>query len=98
MDRGGQAYYYHQNALWSAEAVTNSTGAIAERYSYDAYGLPNTGSTNSWGTAHSAIGNPWMFTGRQVDEETGVYFYRARYYDPLKDRFLQRDPLEYVDG
>jgi RHS repeat-associated protein len=95
MDRSAQTHYYHQNALWSVEAVTHSTGAIAERYSYDAYGLPSTGSTNPWGTAHSVIGNPWMFTGRLFDEETGLYFYRARYYDPAKSRFLQRDPLEY---
>jgi RHS repeat-associated protein len=95
MDRSGQPYYYHQNALWSVEAVTDHSGAVAESYSYDAYGLPNTGSINAWGTAHSAIGNPWLFTGRQSDEETGLYFYRARYYDPVKDRFLQRDPLEY---
>src|SRR5262249_11744552 len=43
-------------------------------------------------------GNSYTFTGRQVDEETGLYFYRARYYDPLKGRFLQRDPLRYADG
>ena len=105
MDRGGQTYYYHPNALWSVEAVTDSTGTPVERYSYDAYGLvtvtDGTGtpvSPNSWGTPHSAIGNPWMFTGRQLDEETGLYFYRARYYDAAKGRFLQRDPAEYVEG
>jgi RHS repeat-associated protein len=105
MDRGGQAYYYHQNALWSIEAVTDSTGAPVERYSYDAYGAVTvtTGSgvpvpPNSWGTAHSAIGNPWMFTGRQFDEESGMYYYRARVYDALKGRFLQRDPLGYIQG
>jgi len=48
---------------------------------------------NPWGTSHSAIGNPWTFTGRQLDEETGLYFYRVRYYDPIKGRFLQRDPV-----
>src|SRR5262249_24541437 len=37
-------------------------------------------------------------TGRQFDEETGLYFYRARYYDAGKGRFLQRDPLGYVNG
>ena len=51
-----------------------------------------------WGTPHSAIGNPYPFTGRQLDEETGLYFYRARYYDSVKGRFLQRDPGGYVDG
>src|SRR5262249_54175697 len=104
MDRGGN-FYYHQNALWSVEAVTDVAGNVVERYAYDAYGLPaifnGAGAPvapNPWGTSHSAIGNPWMFTGRQFDEETGIYFYRARYYDPVKGRFLQRDPLGYVDG
>jgi RHS repeat-associated protein len=53
---------------------------------------------NAWGTPHSAIGNPYMFTGRQLDEEAGAYFYRARTYDAIKGRFLQRDPAGYVDG
>ena len=50
------------------------------------------------GTPHSAVGNVYLFTGRQLDEESGIYFYRARYYDPAKGRFIQRDPLDYVDG
>jgi RHS repeat-associated protein len=105
MDRAGQAYYYHQNSLWSVEAITDSAANVVERYAYDAYGLPaiQNGSgmptpANPWGTPHSVIGNPWMFTGRQLDEETGLYFYRARYYDPVKGRFLQRDALGYLSG
>jgi RHS repeat-associated protein len=105
MNRLGTNYYYHQNALWSVEAVTNSAGAPVERYRYDAYGFVtvadgsfNPIAQNAWGTPHSAIGNPYLFTGRQLDEETGLYFYRARYYDPGKGRFLQRDPREYKDG
>ena len=53
---------------------------------------------NAWGTPHSAIANPSMFTGRDLDEEAGLYFYRARYYDTEKGRFLQRDPLGYFAG
>ena len=105
MDRAAQTYYYHQNAADSVEAITDGTGTPVERYSYDAYGVvtvTNGGGVavppNGWGTPHSAIGNPWTFTGRQFDEESGLYFYRARYYDPAKGRFIQRDPLEYVDG
>lgn len=100
MDRGLNTYYYHQNALWSVEAVSDSGGSVVERYAYDAYGQPTIYNgagvalaANGWGTPHSALGNPWMFTGRQLDEETGLYFYRARYYDPGKGRFLQRDSL-----
>lgn len=105
MDRGGQTYYYHQNSLWSVAAVTDSATNVVERYAYDAYGCVTItdGSgipvpDNPWGTPHSAIGNPYMFTGRRLDEETGLYYYRARYYDCVKGRFLQRDPLGYVDG
>jgi RHS repeat-associated protein len=89
MDRGGQTYYYHQNALWSVEAITDSTATVVERDAYDAYGAPT--------TLTSAIGNPYLFTGRQLDAETGDYFYRARYYDPAKGRFLQRDQQEFRD-
>jgi len=105
MDRSAQTFFYHQNSLWSVEAITDPSATVVERYGYDAYGFPNVTngagipiSLNSWGTPHSAIGNPWMFTGRQLDEETGIYFYRARYYDPIKGRFLQRELKEYVDG
>jgi RHS repeat-associated protein len=105
MDRSGHPYYYHQNALWSVEAITNSIAVPVERYAYDAYGSVIVGDgagnpvpPNAWGTPHSAIGNPWLFTGRQIDEETGRYFYRARYYDPTEGRFTSRDPMGYAGG
>ena len=105
MDRGGQTYYYHQNALWSPQALTDSTGSVVERYTYDAYGQATVLdasytplASNAWGTPHSAAGNPYLFTGRELDEETGLYFYRARYYDAVKGRFLQRDPAGFIDG
>ncbi len=90
MQRGGTDYYYHQNALWSVVAVTDAAAAVAERYDYTDYGCPS--------VTASVIGNPWRFTGRQWDAESEIYFYRARYYDCEAGRFLQRDPLGYVDG
>jgi RHS repeat-associated protein len=39
-----------------------------------------------------------MFTGREYDKETGLYYYRARYYNPQIGRFLQTDPIGYGDG
>jgi RHS repeat-associated protein len=46
----------------------------------------------------SAVANPLLFTGRRLDPETGLYYYRARYMDAVLGRFLQRDPLAYVAG
>ncbi len=79
MDRDGQSFYYHQDALLSVVAVTDSSANVKERYAYDAYGrvtvtdgagvpVPLT----AWGTPHSAIANSYMFTGRQLDAETAL--------------------------
>jgi RHS repeat-associated protein len=105
MVRGGQTYCYHPNALFSLEVLTDSTGTPVERYKYDAYGEPtvmdgsyNPLPPNAWGTPHSAVTNFYLFTGRELGEESGLYFYRSRYYDPFKGRFLQRDRVDYIDG
>lgn len=46
----------------------------------------------------SSVANPYMFTGREYDSETGLYYYRARYYKPSIGRFMQPDPIGYTDG
>jgi len=84
MSRGGQTYYYHADGLGSITELTNSTGAIAQTYKYDAFGniLSQTGS----------LINPFTYTGREFDSESGLLYYRARYMDPRIGRFLQEDP------
>jgi RHS repeat-associated protein len=59
----------------------------------DGWGLKNVPDTNGLG-----IGVPYQFTGRQYDSETGLYYYRARYYNAEIGRFLQPDPIGYYDG
>lgn len=108
MDRDAQHFYYHQNTLFSVFALTNTAGAIAEAYQYDAYGkvtvFRGPGPDGIWFTGDeprapfSSIGNPYTYTGRELDSETSLLHYRARTYDPVQGRFKQRDPLEYVDG
>ena len=44
------------------------------------------------------MNNPYFFTGRRLDDETGNYYYRARYYSPDIGRFLQTDPIHYIAG
>jgi RHS repeat-associated protein len=69
--------------------LVDNLGADVEIYTYDAYGAP---------TAVSTVSNPHMFTGREYDSETGLYYYRARMYNPTIGRFLQRDPIGYEDS
>nr|WP_319491029.1 RHS repeat-associated core domain-containing protein [uncultured Desulfobacter sp.] len=82
-------YYYQFDGLGSVAALTDETGALQEIYAYNVFGQPN-------GTSY--IGNPYLYTGRECDPETGLYYYRARYYNPTLGRFMQTDPIGYDDG
>lgn len=71
--------------------------AVVVSYRYDPYGKVT---ITRGGTPQSSdpLGNHWTFTGRFLDEESGLLYYRARYYDPTTGRFLQRDPEGYAQG
>ena len=71
---------------------------LVERYAYDVFGRPTIRDPNGVVIAASALGNPYLFTGRAYDAESGLYYYRARYYDYATGRFLQPDPTGYADG
>jgi RHS repeat-associated protein len=91
-------YYFHTNAINSTTAVTDQNGNIIERYSYDIYGMPIIKNANGDVISQSAIGNEYMFHGRRYDKETNLYYFRARYYDPIMGRFLSVDPMGYKDS
>ena len=99
MQKGGATYYYHPNSLGSIDALTESSGNVVEYYRYDAYGEVSVydGGWVYQGSS-SIVDNPYLFTGRRLDDETSLYYYRARYYSPSLGRFVQRDTLGYVDG
>ncbi|MBU1043863.1 MAG: hypothetical protein KJ915_05635, partial [Candidatus Omnitrophica bacterium] len=69
-------------------ALTDSSGATVESYEYDVYGNTIILDANRQTLSASQIGNPYMFTGRRFDQETGLYYYRARYYNSELGRFL----------
>jgi len=79
--------YYEQDGINSVTSLTNPAGALVNTYSFDSFGsLP--ASTGS-------ITNPFRFTGREFDAETGIYYYRARYYDQNIGRFNSEDPIGF---
>jgi RHS repeat-associated protein len=82
--------YYHFDGLGSVVALTDDEGDTVQVYEYDVYGRP--------GATDASHPNRIMFTGREYDKETGLYYYRARYYNPQIGRFLQTDPIGYGSG
>ena len=86
---GNAVYYYHFDGVGSVIALSDVNSVIVERYSYDVFGKPSN---------TSDVNNPYLFTGRRYDDETGLYYYRARYYDYATGRFLQTDPVGYTAG
>ncbi|MCW5723375.1 MAG: RHS repeat-associated core domain-containing protein [Maricaulaceae bacterium] len=63
-------------------------GSRTAQYVYTPFGVEE---------PYSASGQPFRYTGQRRDGETGLYYYRARYYDPALGRFLQTDPVLYAD-
>jgi len=70
---------------------------VKERYEYDPFG--NLTILNETGEAieKSSIGNPITYTGQRYDADTGLYYYKNRYYSPKMGRFLTKDPLGMID-
>ena len=75
--------YYLYNAHGDVVQLTDSTGAVTKSYDYDAFG--NERDPDEEDT------NPFRYCGEYFDKETGTYYLRARYYDPLIGRFTQAD-------
>lgn len=63
-----------------------------------AYVRTGTGAFDKVSVVGSLYDNDRLFTGREYDRESGLYYYRARYYDPVAGRFVSRDPIGQVDS
>jgi len=77
------------DALGSTIALVDNSGVVQTQYSYEPFGT-----TTATGAAN---GNTLQFTGRENDG-TGLYYYRARYYHPGRQRFVSEDPLRLASG
>ncbi|MEM7391661.1 MAG: RHS repeat-associated core domain-containing protein, partial [Verrucomicrobiota bacterium] len=90
--------YFHADDQFNVMALTDATGDVVERYEYGDFGRPLFFDGAGVSIGQSLVGNPYLFTGRRYDNETGFYYYRARYMEPRSGRFTTRDPLGYIDG
>ena len=91
-------YFAHANHLFSTSAVTNRTGQVVERYSYNAYGVRTVKNPAGVVLAKTTVNSDRGFTGYKLDVETALYAARARMYSGRLGRFVGRDPSGYVDG
>src|SRR5260370_32301282 len=79
---------YLTDAVGSTVALASSSGTLSTQYSYEPFG--NT-------TINGSSSNPYQYTGRENDG-MGLYYYRARYYSPVFQRFLSEDPFGQAGG
>jgi RHS repeat-associated protein len=79
--------FYGYDGTGSVRNLTSSAGTVTDSYEYDAYG-------NEF-TVSGSTPNEFMYRGEQYDSDLGLYYLRARYYNPLTGRFMSRDPLDH---
>jgi RHS repeat-associated protein len=90
MLRSGATNYYEADGLESVTSLSNAAGALAQTYTFDSFGNQTASS--------GSLTNPFRFTAREFDAETGLQFSRARYYDPNAGRFISEDPTGFSAG
>jgi RHS repeat-associated protein len=83
MLRSSTISFYQADGLGSVTSLSNAAGALAQIYTFDSFGKQTATS--------GSIVNSFQYTGRESDSETGLYYYRARYYDPVAVRFISED-------
>ena len=81
------------NHLYSVSAVTNQSGQVVERYSYNAYGVRTVKNPANVVIAKSVVNSDRGFTSYKLDAETALYAARARMYSGRLGRFVSRDPF-----
>lgn len=91
MTTNGQTYYYHKDGLGSVVALSDSTGTVVQKYDYDSFG-------NITSTLNQNFIQPYTFTGREFDPESGLYYLRTRELDSKTGTFTQKDPIGFAGG
>ena len=93
-----QRHYAIQDGNWNVVAVVDVSGGVAERYTYSAYGKVEVREDDFDPKTSNFIGWTVLYTGRDLDMETGLQYSRARYYGADLGRFINRDPIGFKGG
>jgi RHS repeat-associated protein len=88
-EANGQVIWSLGDRQGSVVDLVNEQGAVVNHFVYDSFGNR---------TSSTAADFRFGYTGRELDAETGLYYYRARYYDPAVGRFISEDPIGFSAG
>lgn len=80
--------WYLTDDLGTVRDISSSAGAVVNHIDYDSFGRVISGS-------HENISDRFLFVGREFDSDIGLYFLRARFYDPSLGRFVSTDPVGF---
>ena len=93
-----RTYYAIKDHLGSVHALVDASGNVVEQYRSDAWGRTTVFDGVGHPLAQSAIGNRYVWQGRETSGATGLYYFRARWYDPVWGRWLSNDPIGISGG
>jgi RHS repeat-associated protein len=97
-DLASEVLFYTRDQLGSVRDLTDISGTPQQRYRYSAYGDTTIERVQGNGTQQKFIENPFAYVGRELEPETGDYYYRARYRSPSTGRFLSQDPIGFASN
>jgi RHS repeat-associated protein len=83
--------WYLTDHLGTVRDLVGSSGELIDHLEYDSFGSVIV-------ETQPAYGDRFKFTGRELDPETGLYYYRARFFDPALGRFVSQDPIGFIAG
>jgi len=82
-------YWYHPDYIGNVDLVSDNSGEAYEFFLYNPWGE----SLYEWNSGTASFSSPYRFNGKELDQETGLYYYGARYYNPQTSVWLSVDPL-----
>jgi RHS repeat-associated protein len=89
-EKAGATSWMLTDHLGTVRDLVNNSGSVVNHFTYDSFGKVLTTS--------ETVDTRYKFTGREFDGETGLYYYRARYFDANVGRFIGQDPIGFSAG
>lgn len=98
VELNGQVFAPSHDFRGNITALSDHSGKVIESYRYSTFGETAIYNAEGRKIDASLIGNPWRFSSKRADEESGLLYFGRRYYDPYNGRWITADPAGLADG